>query len=280
MSVNSKLENISLLNTKEFCALDIETTGINPYSEKIIEIGVTRFSVLHGETDHFCTLINPGKSIPPGVSAIHGITDDMVTSSPFVEKILPELFAFVRSSPLVIHNSRFDLSFIEMECKRAGFEFPKWFSYDTVALSKKYFPEIRNHKLDTVCSFLNVPLNHHRALDDARGCMEVFRACVKKADTNGKWNADQIHNMQEKPIKIGVIKELSEKERKGGSLKIGVPSLITYRDGEGNITERIIVPHGIYKRGKKTLVQAFCRLRGEERFFSVNRIERVKNCDS
>ena len=84
-------------------ALDIETTGLDPKNDKIIEIGAVRFSgsKIEGE---FNSLINPGKNIPPFISQLTGITDAMVRGAPPVEEVIEQLANFVKDTPVVGHN--------------------------------------------------------------------------------------------------------------------------------------------------------------------------------
>lgn len=268
------MDELRSLYECEFCALDIETTGTNPYSERIVEIGLVNFS-FDQTLDEFESLINPEMQIPPRISDIHGIPDDMVVSSPLIAAVLPDIIRFVGNRPLVIHNSRFDLSFIEMECRRSGIPVPEWISFDTVVLARKSFPDLPNHKLDTLCRVFNVDLSHHRALADAAGCMEVFRECIKGADPLRTWTYNDLCRFQSKVDRSGVIRELTFKERRGGRLSVGKPSVIRYIDSEGNITERKIIPKKIFKQGKQTIIYAFCCLRNEDRYFKSSRIEAV-----
>jgi DNA polymerase III epsilon subunit family exonuclease len=260
--------------TTRFCALDIETTGINPYSDRIIEIGISAFTI-DGESETYQTLINPERHIPEQVTSIHGITDDMVADAPACASVLPDVIAFVKSSPLVIHNSRFDLSFLEMECRRAQIKLPSWVSYDTVILSRKSFPEIVNHKLDTLCRYFAVSLEHHRGLQDAVGCMEIFRHCIRHADPSKRWTFADLNTFSGGTESAGFIRELAFKERRGGRITVGKEAVIRYIDGEGNVTERRILPKTIYKKGKQTVIFAFCFLRNEDRYFKSNRIDEV-----
>ena len=257
-----------------FCALDIETTGVNPYSDRIVEIGVSAFTI-GGERETYRTLVNPGCPIPQQVVSIHGITDAMVADSPRCETVLPSLIEFIGSSPLIIHNTRFDLSFLDIECRRAFRTLPSWSSYDTVILSRKTFPEIRNHKLDTLCEHFALPLEHHRALQDAVGCGEVFRLCVEAADPDRRWTVSDLNAYIGSPDITGFIRELPFKERLGVRITLGKECVIRYVDSEGNTTERRILPKKIYKKGKHTVIFAYCYLRNEDRYFKANRIEQV-----
>jgi len=260
----------------EFCALDIETTGINPYAARLIEIGMVRFTV-SGIVSEYQTLVNPGTHIPEQVVMIHGISDDMVTDAPVMADVIDEIIEFIGDRPLIIHNSRFDLSFMEMECKRSGRAIPPWMSFDTVILSRKTFPGLLNHKLDTLCGIFNIPLSHHRALQDAHGCMEVFRKCVNKVDPSHQWSMKKLAEYQSKIDRAGIIREIPFKERHGTVINIGKPVIIKYVNGDGIATERKILPKKIFKKGKQTVVYAYCYLRDEDRYFNTDRIEEIRD---
>jgi DNA polymerase-3 subunit epsilon len=258
----------------EFCALDIETTGINPFAARLIEIGLAVFTV-DKKIATYQTLVNPGVHIPEQVTAIHGITDEMVYNAPLFPDIIDQVIAFIGNRPLVIHNCRFDLSFIEMECKRIDKRIPAWISFDTVILARKSFPNLPNHKLDTLCASFGVDLSHHRALDDAVGCSEVFSRCILEVDRNRQWSFASLLDYHSRVTRSGFIREIDSKERHGSIISVGKQVTIRYIDAEGNATERRILPKKIFKKGKQTVVYAHCYLRDEDRYFNTARIEKV-----
>jgi ATP-dependent DNA helicase DinG len=92
-------------------ALDIETTGLDPDKDAVIEIGVVRFNDKRVE-DEWSTFVNPGRRIPPFITNLTGITDQMVLHSPPIQDVLSDLQSFVGNSPVLGHNVRFDLSFL------------------------------------------------------------------------------------------------------------------------------------------------------------------------
>lgn len=257
----------------EFCALDIETTGTNPYTERMVEIGMICFTI-DKTIKEYKTLINPGIPIPYMVQRIHGISDAMVAESPYASDIIREIDEFIGGRPVVIHNVRFDLSFIEAEYRRDGMEPPIFSSFDTVNFSRKVFPDMENHKLDTVSRSLGVDLaTHHRALADAYACMEIFRCCVKEADPQRRWTVEECTKFI--PGGSRRTREMSEKSRKGGKIIVGKEVVIRYVDSTGVATERKILPKKIVTQGKQTVIYAYCYLRGEDRNFKAGRIEEV-----
>jgi len=95
-------------------SIDIETTGLNFKKDVIIEIGAVRFNNRRVE-DEWSTLINPGRPIPPFITQLTGITNQMVLQAPAIEDVLTELADFVGDAPILGHNVRFDLSFLKQQ---------------------------------------------------------------------------------------------------------------------------------------------------------------------
>src|SRR5512133_1938938 len=93
-------------------ALDIETTGLDPRNDVIIEIGAVRFSGARVESE-WTTLVNPGRPIPSFITQLTGISNEMVRNAPPLKAVIHELADFVGSDPVVGHNVRFDLSFLQ-----------------------------------------------------------------------------------------------------------------------------------------------------------------------
>ena len=145
-----------------FVSLDIETTGLDPSRDKIIEIGAVKFTDSR-VIDKFQTLVNPGKRIPRMITQLTGITDGMVTNAPFLDDILPEIESFVGYSPILGHNVQFDVGFFKKQ---------KIFLYnetiDTYEIASILLPSASRYNLNSLTKILKVALpGTHRALDDA-----------------------------------------------------------------------------------------------------------------
>jgi DNA polymerase III epsilon subunit family exonuclease len=259
------------LSSLDFCAVDLETTGVNPAFNKIVEIGAVRFN-LDVQGGSFHTLVNPGVHIPDNVVRIHGITDFMVAQSPSLEDILDDFTLFIDRAVLVIQNPRFDLSFIErafrMHCARV----PELFALDTVRLAKKHFIGLPNHKLPTLASHLGLELTSHRALDDALACMTVFRESLKGLGLGQESTFSdliRIHGELERP---GIVTESSYGTAVWKRISKGEEVTIRYIDSDGRITRRHILPKEFIKYGKSNYILAHCFLRDSERCFMTSRI--------
>jgi len=154
---------------KTLVALDIETTGLDPKNDKIIEIGAVRFSGSEIQ-EEFNSLINPGKKIPPFISQLTGITDAMVRGAPPVEEILDQLVDFVKDIPVVGHNVNFDLSFLKKQGVLKQNE-----AIDTYEMASVILPAEGRYNLRALGQSLSVPLRAtHRALDDTRVTQAIY----------------------------------------------------------------------------------------------------------
>ncbi len=156
-----------------YVVFDIETTGLSPSLEEITEIGAIRIE--NGEqVGTFSQLINPKKPIPPKITQLTGITDEMVQDQPSIDTVLPEFLAFCQGATLVAHNAAFDTGFIREKASRLGLPFHYTIA-DTLRLSRELYPKEAKHSLNVVAERLGVSLeNHHRAVDDATATAEIF----------------------------------------------------------------------------------------------------------
>ena len=167
-------------DVRDYVLFDLETTGLSPETEKIIEISALK--VMNGKiVDEFSTLVNPGKHIPEIATSINGITDDMVKDAPEVKKALKDFLAFAGDMVLVGHNIlSFDMQFIN---KAAGFYLGKLVTndcVDTLRLSRRCLPSLPRHSLQALADYYGVSYRGaHRALADCRINYEVYERMVR-----------------------------------------------------------------------------------------------------
>ncbi len=158
----------------EFVAFDLETTGFDREGDVIIEIGAAVLRNGQLTEERFQTFVNPGRMIPPKITTLTSITDDMVRGAPTPTEAVRQFLDFAAGRPLVAHNAAFDTSFIAAQCRRDGVEFTNA-SVDTVVLGQYLLPHLKDHKLDTIAAHLKLPgFHHHRADDDAAPCAQVY----------------------------------------------------------------------------------------------------------
>lgn len=177
-----------------YVVFDLETTGLSPDKNKIIEIGAVK--VVDGAiTERFSTFVNPEVPIPYNIEQLTSIKDDMVLDAPRIEEILPEFMKFCEGTVMVAHNAEFDTGFIRKNCERMGLPFDFTIA-DTVALARILLPQLNRFKLDTVAKAVGVSLDHHhRAVDDAACTAEIFVKFIEMLHERGMETLDDVNQM-------------------------------------------------------------------------------------
>ncbi len=260
-----------------FCALDLETTGTNAALHMIVEVGIIRFTA-DRIIESYQTLVNPGVKIPEDVTALHGITDEMVRGAPPIYALLGEIRRLMEDALLVIHNPGFDLSFLGWAFLKGGLPAPEMNAVDTVRLARRAWPNLANHRLETICGHLRLDMTPHRAIPDATACMEVFRSVIGKEDPSGLWTINDLLRYHGRFIRFIKVKgkRITGQGKRFMGLKLGEKADITYTDHSGAVTIRTILPIEFITAGGDTYVLAHCYLRDDNRFFRVNRIGGIR----
>ena len=146
--------------------LDLETTGTNPVSDRITEIGLVEVDA-DGRATHWSSLVNPGVGIPAFIQSLTGISNDMVRNAPTFDELAPALHDRLQGALFIAHNARFDYGFLRNAFSQAGLPF-KSDVLCTVKLSRALYPQERKHNLDTLIERHQLqPGGRHRALADA-----------------------------------------------------------------------------------------------------------------
>ena len=162
-----------------FAVIDIETTGGNARFEKITEIAVF---IHDGEkvVKEYSTLINPEKNIPPFISRLTGISDDMVADAPKFYEVAKDIVELTDGKTIVAHNAQFDYSFIREEFRSLGFSFNRS-TLCTVKLARKLIPGHRSYSLGNICTQLGISNDaRHRATGDALATVKLFDLLLSK----------------------------------------------------------------------------------------------------
>ena len=151
-----------------YAVIDFETTGLSPaHGARPTEIGIC---LVEGNriVDRYQSLMNPGVSIPYNIQLLTGITNAMVMAAPSVENAMKEAANFVGDRPLLAHNAAFDKKFWEIELQKVKRK-PRMDLACSLLLSRRLFPQLANHRLETLVRSLQLPMagSYHRALADA-----------------------------------------------------------------------------------------------------------------
>jgi DNA polymerase-3 subunit epsilon len=187
------LADLSLRDTT-FVVVDLETTGGRAKGDEdgrgydaITEIGAVK--VRGGEVlGELATLVDPGRSIPPQIVALTGITTAMVFDAPTIDSVLPAFLEFSRGAVLVAHNAGFDVGFLRAAAERLGLPWKRPPVLCTVKLARRVLtrdeaPSVRLSALAQLFGASTTPT--HRALDDARATVDVLHALIERVGNQG-----------------------------------------------------------------------------------------------
>lgn len=185
----------------DYVAMDLETTGLNPRLDKIIEIGAVK--VRDGMvTDTFCTYINPARGIPEHVTKLTGIRDEDVAGAPYIEEILPQFMDFLGNDYLLGHNIIFDYSFMKKAAVNQKIDFERE-GIDTLRIARRFLTELESRNLEFLCKHYQIPLEEaHRAYHDARAAHLLYQRLCEE------FYEKEAATFQPKKLLYGVKKEV------------------------------------------------------------------------
>jgi DNA polymerase-3 subunit alpha (Gram-positive type) len=166
------------LRMKEYVCVDLETTGLSPKENEIIEIGAVR--VINNEVvEVFSELIRPSVSIPSRITMITGISNSMVKNKDDITKVLPRFIKFLGGLPIIAHNINFDYGFLLEKASKQKITLD-CMGVDTLRIARGLMQELSSKSLASLCEHYNViNANAHRASDDAIATVKIFE-CMKK----------------------------------------------------------------------------------------------------
>lgn len=163
-----------------FAIVDVETTGLSPRQDRILELAVVRVDRRGLVVDEWSTRFDPEG--PVGATHIHGITQTDVVGAPFFRDVAESLIPYIAGMPLAAHNANFDLAFLRAEFQRAGWAAPWLPAYCTLDGSRDFLPDLDRRRLADCCWAAGVPLdNAHSALGDARATAGLLSFYLNQA---------------------------------------------------------------------------------------------------
>ncbi len=286
------------LRNLTYAVVDVETTGLSArLGDRICEVAVVVGR--NGQiVDQVQALINPGRPISYGATAVNGITDSMVRNAPpfrTVASTLAEILA-PENTALVAHNSSFDLSFISAEMRQAGYAPPSNPVIDTLALARRCYTFASN-KLGQVARSLGIQTyGLHRALADATITWHVLKRFLWDLEAKGITTLDELTSVQgslttmsgwhggwqaRTPLMewdgtqpycpIQGLPPLVEQ-----AMRTRTPVKIRYAGSDGKVTTRIVQPLKVTLHEQATYLVGYCQLRKEERAFRLDRIVELR----
>ena len=182
---------------QEFICIDLETTGLNPKRDRIIEIGAVK--VRNGQiVDTFQQLVDPKQELEERVEMLTGISSMELKGQPTIQEILPELKEFLGEDILLGHRVLFDYSFLKRTFTNEKIPFERK-GIDTLKLARQFVTDLESKKLESLCKHYGITHQAHRALGDAQATVELYRILV-----DSYYNEDAF---VPKPLEFKVKKE-------------------------------------------------------------------------
>lgn len=250
-----------------FVAFDTETSGAWPVGEDIVEFGAVKWKA--GQiVDELQLLIKPRKRMTDFIIGIHGITNEMVADAPSMSEVLPRILAFMENAVPMAHHAPFDMGFVAAATGKAGLPPPSTPALCTSLLGRSLITGTENHKLQTLVKFLGIDGGSaHRALDDAKSCLQVGLHCFSLAGPQAtleqlqsiqgktlRWTDFQVYESQDPAIQA-VLKAIEDS------------GIVEFVFDKANISRRAR-PMGIVRSPDGDFMQALClRDRTAKRFY-------------
>lgn len=264
-------------------AVDLETTGLSPLVDKIIEIAAVKITEA-GEVSSFHQLINPLIDVPEFTIQFHGLTNEDLKNSPTIKKPLRDFWNFVGRHPMVAHNSSFDLGYLIKSSHDFQIEFPPLDIFDSCryarAVYRKHDTPPANFKLSTLSEFVGFNLQHHVAIEDTFACLKIM-AHLAKVETD--------HKVAMEKSFVFRLSNFDRNDCFNYSTRLrGLTELVQnkvlveldYRGGSVNGRIRPIRPIGLMPLPKGPVLFAECLLTGMNKSFLLKKIKSYQKLEA
>jgi DNA polymerase III epsilon subunit family exonuclease len=269
---------VQCLRDTPLAFVDVETTGASAdFGHRVIEIGVCR--VEGGEVvAEYQQLIDPQRKISPGVTAMTGITQAMVTGQPTFTAQFDAMLPLLQGAVVLGHNVRFDLSFLRREFRRCGTELTRALGegvhvLDTVRIARRRFGRGGN-ALQALAPRLGYqPSVAHRALADAITTHFVFQ---KLMECVGGWDCCVCDAIREQGGPMGLMPASPRESLLPLALEEALEQrcavMMEYLDARQNRTHRLVEPLTVRRSGGELVMVAYCHMRSDRRTFKLDRV--------
>lgn len=241
------------IDEEEFVVFDIETTGLNSHTNKIIEIGAVK--IKSGRIiDRYSQLINPGISIPYHITEITSITNEQVANQPKIDEVIGKFVDFIGDAVLVAHNAPFDMGFIKRDIKEYLNIDLESSVIDTLQMARDLFPDFKKYGLGDLNKSLGLALEkHHRAVDDSQATANMFIIFLEKYKEKGIEYLKDINKGFEVNVKKQSLKNIIVQVKTQEGLK-NMYKLVS----EGHIkyfgNKKARIPKSVLKENREGLI--------------------------
>lgn len=268
-----KLKDITLI------AFDLETSGGYPVQSDICEFAAVKWR--NGQViNTYQTLLRPRELMSEFIIAVHGITNEMVLGAPKISEKIHEIHSFLKDGFVVAHHAPFDLGFMSYEFEKVGLDLPTYPAFCSSLLSRALFSEPLNHRLQTLVDFFKFQKGvAHRALDDARACLEVTLKCFEKKgweETVQSLLTVQNKELLWKNFSLNALRENNIGRDILNAMEKNSQVMIVYGTNPNAENFRTIRPKGIARNPDGDFILAFCENDKVDKRFYVRRIQKTK----
>lgn len=182
---------------ENFCVLDLETTGLDPKYDEIIEVGIIKVRD-NKEVDSFCSLVKPVNSyededengeiskyyVDEFITDLTGITNDMLETAPVLNDIFSDILAFIGDDIIVGHNVNFDINFLYDFARENQYKEINNDYWDSMKLARRILKDLKHHRLRDLAEFFNLDYSGHRSLNDCKTTLKIMHLLKDYADQN------------------------------------------------------------------------------------------------
>lgn len=271
-----EINSLLSLFPKGIVAVDLETTGLSPLVDKIIEIAAVKITA-EGVVSTFHTLINPLINVPEFTIQFHGLTNEHLKLAPTIKKPLKEFWDFVGRHPLIAHNSSFDLGYLIKASHDFQITFPPLDVFDSCRWARAALKPLsnppENFKLSTLSEYCEFTLNHHVAIEDTYACLKIM-AKIAALEINQK-------TPQEKSF-VFRLSQFDKNECFNFSTRLKeLPQMVQdknlltleYKGSSIRESKRPVRPIGLMPLPKGPVLFAECLLTGMNKSFLLKKIK-------
>ncbi|WP_338971279.1 PolC-type DNA polymerase III [Spiroplasma endosymbiont of Panorpa germanica] len=181
------------LNEHEFVFFDLETTGLSPEYDEIIEFGAVVYVPKTGVSTKIDILIKPSRPLSAFTTELTGITDEMLENKPSIEEVFEKIYSIIENRILVAHNANFDINFLKAWSKKLGYGPIENTAIDTLTIARSFYPKMKNHRLGTIAKAVGVLYDErvaHRGDYDAEVLKAVYDRIVIEVKKSYELNFD------------------------------------------------------------------------------------------
>jgi DNA polymerase-3 subunit epsilon len=278
-----EITSILRLYPKGLVAVDLETTGLSPLVDKIIEIAAVKITEA-GEVTSYHQLINPLIDIPEFTVQFHGLRNPDLMSAPTIKKPLREFWDFVGRHPMIAHNSTFDLGYLIKSSHDFQIEFPPLDIYDSCRYARALYRNKENaplnFKLSTLSEYVGFNLQHHVAIEDTYACLKIM-AHLADVETDHKVAMEKSFVFRLSHFDSNDCFNYSTR-LKGLATMVQEKELVQldYRGGSSMGRTRPIRPIGLMPLPKGPVLFAECLITGMNKSFLLKKIKSYQKLEA